>query len=366
MFNPGFKGKMRNSLLVGTAITLAAAASVIAIGSFALENRDRLAQNRGNFEVRNSKIYAPDGSEFLIKGTNINGPDYGWPGNTPSYVDLVADCWNFNTVRVNVRLLGGQISYDENGTIEEIIDIYTGRGLVTMVEAHDHTGSYYEGEDLETLKDFYRDLATTYKNNPYVWFNIMNEPGGHESSANIDKWLKVHQEVIQVIRDEVGADNMIVIDGHYWGQDVGEWNSKSVSSEKSAILGPSQKLINFNGKPYDNLVFSVHFYDQWKFSQTKMADYLDRAAAKNIPLIIGEYGIEKNAEFKSPVDFMFNTAVPRNIGRIVWAWWGGDNFELTTTDNGGGHHIDSCENPTNLTWLGEQVWKDNHGEYPRN
>ncbi|HEY9836398.1 MAG TPA: hypothetical protein V6D27_05835, partial [Vampirovibrionales bacterium] len=95
-------------------------------------------------------------------------------------------------------------------------------------------------------------------------------------------------------------------------------------------------------------------------------DYLDRAIAKNIPLIIGEYGVEKNAEFKSPVEFMFNTAVPRNIGRIVWAWWGGDNFELTTTDNGGGHHIDSCENPTNLTWLGEQVWKDNHGEDPRN
>ena len=356
---------MRTSILAFTALALAAFATVFAIGSFALDNRDLLAQNRGNFEVRNGKIHAPNGSEFLIKGTNINGPDYGWPGNTPSYVNLVADCWNFNTVRVNVRLLGGKISYEENGTIEEIIDTYTGRGLVTMVEAHDHTGSYYEGEDLEILKDYYRDLATKYKNNSYVWFNVMNEPGGHESSDNIDKWLKVHQEVIKVIRDEVGADNIIVIDGHYWGQDVGEWNSRMVSSDRSAILGQYQKLMNFNGKRYDNLVFSVHFYDQWRFSQTKMADYLDRAINQRIPLIIGEYGVETNGEYKSPVEFMFNTSVPRNLGRIVWAWWGGDRFDLTTTDNGGGHHIDNCENPTNLTWLGKQVWKDNHGEYPR-
>ncbi|HEY9844568.1 MAG TPA: PA14 domain-containing protein, partial [Candidatus Caenarcaniphilales bacterium] len=52
--------------------------------------------------------------------------------------------------------------------------------------------------------------------------------------------------------------------------------------------------------------------------------------------------------------------MPRKIGRIVWAWWGGDENDLTTSGNGGGWHINSCTNPTNLTWLGQQVWQDTH------
>ena len=332
--------------------------STTVIGCAVDLSQNPVVLSNGHFQVIEDKIYAPDGQEFIIKGTNINGPKFGWPGDTPGYVHLIADCWRFNTVRVNVMLFDGQ-PYAENGTIEQIIDAYTAKGIVTIVEAHDRTGKYYEGSDLEALKAYFRDLAIQYKNNPYVWFNVMNEPGGHSSSDEIEQWLTVHREVIEAIRS-VGADNIIVVDGHYWGQDVGEWNAKVVKVSKSAVLGHAQDLAKFNGKTFRNLVFSIHLYDQWDYSEAKLADYLKRVQDKQLPLIIGEYGAKKDGTFKSSVEFMFNAAVPRNVGRIVWAWWGGDDFELTTDDNGGGQHIDDCQNPTNLTWLGEQVWNDNH------
>lgn len=316
-------------------------------------------ENASGFQVVGNKIYDPDGAEFIIKGTNINGPKFGWPGNTAGYVNLVVDCWKFNAVRVNVNLFDGKIPYPENGAIESIIDTYTRRGIVTIIAAHDRTGSYYEGNELEALKTYYYRLARKYKNNPYVWFNVMNEPGGEDSSQRIDTWLKIHQIVIEIIRDRAGANNIIVIDGHYWGQDAKDWNANPVSDRESAILGDSDRLIRFNDKTYQNLVFSVHLYDRWDFGGEKMANYFDRVLAKNIALIIGEYGAEKEGKFQSTVEAMFEQAIPRKIGRIVWSWWGGDRFDLTTTDNGGAQHINDCNNPTNLTWLGQQVWRDN-------
>jgi hypothetical protein len=50
----------------------------------------------------------------------------------------------------------------------------------------------------------------------------------------VQKWLTMHQEIIEVIRDEVGANNIIVIDGQSWGQDMGSWNNNDISP--SSIL----------------------------------------------------------------------------------------------------------------------------------
>ena len=314
--------------------------------------------NAEAFSVRGSKILDPNGREFIAKGVNVNGPGFGWPGDTPGYANDIIERWNFNSIRLNVRELDpAPYKYSENGSIDEIVKAYTSKRAVVVLEPHENTGSYFTDSQLDKLERWWRYQAKRYKNNPYVWFNVSNEPGGSDSSENVARWLNQNQRIINAIRDE-GADNIIVVDGHYWGQDVGEWDSSPVESSKSAILGSSDRLKD----PTGNLVFSVHFYDQWIYGDRKMADYFDRAKKAGIPLIIGEYGAMKDGKFKEAVSSMFNTAVPREIGRFVWAWWGGDDFELTTSDNGGGQHTryDSQGVPTNLTQLGKLVWLDNH------
>ena len=306
-----------------------------------------------------TKIYDPNGREFIAKGVNVNGPGFGWPGDTPGYADEIIERWKFNSIRLNVKELDpAPWTYAENGTVDEIIDTYTDKGAVVVLEPHENTGGYFTGSQLDKLEQWWRQQADQYKDNPYVWFNTSNEPGGSNSSnsENVAKWVNQNQRIINAIRNE-GADNVIVVDGHYWGQDVGEWNSSPVKESKSAILGSSSQLKD----PEKKLVFSVHLYDQWIYGQSKMADYFDRVQAAGVPLLIGEYGATKDGKFKEAVSSMFKTAVPREIGRFAWAWWGGDDFELTTSNNGGGQHAqyDSNGNITNLTWFGKQVLADN-------
>jgi len=321
-----------------------------------------VAHAQDGFSVVGSKIYDPSGREFIAKGVNINGIRWVWPGNmtTSEHVTRIVDGFKFNAVRVPVSFEASQ--WDDN-TVEGLVETYTSRGLVVMFDAHDKIGGYFEGTELDTLKDFFRDLAIKYKNNPYVWFNVQNEPGG--TTLNREKWLKVHQEVIRVVRDEAGANNIIVCDGAAWGQDVGEWTSGDVRPEKSAILSYGRELLQFGGKSYSNVIFSVHAYDQWSQgsvpqNRSKMENFIQRVHAQGLALIIGEYGVENvNQDTWPGTQGAIAAAQSQEVGRFVWAWWGGDDNELTTGGNGGGQYLNNLTNPTNLSRLGQLVWDDN-------
>lgn len=312
---------------------------------------NRNARANGEFQVRGEYIYDPAGREFIVKGINKFTFDQG----SSRTIDQIKNDWKFNTVRLNYFLEG-----ESGQQLHSNIQALSQQKVVTIVEVHDRTGKYWEGGDLNQLKNWFRDLARRYKNNPYVWFNIANEPGGSKSTQQADKWIRQHQEVIKVIRNEVGASNPIVVDAHFWGQDVGEWNGSNVKEEKSAILSHGDQLKRFEGKSYDNIIFSVHMYDQWNFGEAKMANYLDRIEDKNHAVIVGEYGqINNGYDTKKATTAMFKVTAPREIGRIAWVWSAKDSNDLTTTKNGGGEHINNDHNPTNLSWLGQRVWADN-------
>jgi mannan endo-1,4-beta-mannosidase len=162
------------------------------------------------------------------------------------------------------------------------------------------------------------------------------------------------------VRDVAKADNIIIAEGAFGGQDSGNWNDGLVADANSAILSLSKDLLAFNGKTYKNIVFSIHTYDQWNFGDAKLADYFDRVQKKNLAMIVGEYGVQTNADTTAAFDSTLNTAVPRHIGRIAWHWDGSDGNKLTTANPGGGWQIDDCSNPTNLSYMGQKIWDDNH------
>ena len=313
------------------------------------------------FTVKGTKIYDPAGQEFVIQGVNINGLNWVWPRDMTQDADSIATCWKFNLVRVNSLLLPQDgPKWPDNNDLDKLVAEFTKRKVVVMFEAHDRTGGYFADSDLTTLVNWYKQLAQKYKDNPYVWFDVMNEPGA-ASSPDQATWLNVHQQVISAIRDQASASNMILVEGSAWGQDAGAWNSDPVPKANSSILQDGSNLITFNGKTYNNIAFSIHAYDQWKFGDARLADYLDRVLAQNLAIVVGEYGVRNaNQDTSQATESMFNVTVPRKIGRVVWHWFGGDENDLTTTNNGGGWYINSCTNPTNLTWLGQKVWSDTH------
>lgn len=319
---------------------------------------DALITSSGEFQVVGNKIYDPNNREFIAKGINVNGPGFGWPGNTPSYVDEITGDWGFNAIRLNVRSLQpSPYTYTENGTIDQIVQAYTNAGAVVMIEPHEKTGKYWEGTELTQVSNWFKDLATRYQDNPYVWFNTSNEPGGSTSVQDINKWLTMNESIIESIRS-TGADNVVVVDDHFWGQGSGQWNGNSVPQSQSAVLSQGKNLVNKLGADGNNIVFSLHTYDQWEYGDTKFNSYFDQAQNQGLAVVLGEYGSTTDGQYVKATQSALNTAVPREIGRFAWAWQGGDAWDLTTAGGGQNTRFDASGKPTNLTWFGQQVWND--------
>ena len=293
--------------------------------------------NNSNFQIIGNKIYDPNGQEFIIKGANM----FAWEGieNVHNYLNI----WGFNTIRVPNYLLG---SYEQPHpadndyrTNHKIVDAYTSQGAVVMFNAHDLIGSYYEDENWEILRHYWRDMAQEFQDNPYVWFNLHNEPGN--DVAQPEKWVNYHRELIEIIRAE-GANNMIVIDGEAWGQD---YHTQTIASSASEIMAGNE-----------NIVFSVHVYDQW--NSNDLGAYFDLLEAQNIPFIVGEYGSETNDNSTlAATEQMFPLVREREIGRIVWNAKADDLNDLTTGEKGHAEHFDGT-NTEILTELGQLVWQD--------
>ena len=290
-----------------------------------------------NFKIIDGKIYDPNGQEFIIKGGHM----FTWEGigNLHNYHNI----WGFNTFRIPNYLLGsyGQAHPGDNDyrTNDMIVDAYTSQGATVIFDAHDLIGSYYEAQNWEILKEYWRDMAQEFKDNPHVWFNLHNEPGNH--TAQGDKWVDYHRELIDVIRAE-GANNMIIVDGEAWGQD---YLTQTIASRANDVMVGNE-----------NIVFSVHVYDQW--SNNDLGIYLDQLQAQNIPVIIGEYGSETNDNSTmAATQQMFPSIQDREIGRIVWNLQSNDRNDLTTGYNGNAQYFNGT-NTEILTELGELVWND--------
>ncbi len=122
----------------------------------------------GEFHVSNGEIIAPGGTDFLAKGIDA------FPGQVDGNT-ILATFPGINMVRVAAT------PSTDPSTISALVQTLTAKKVV--VEIEDHSGDASNNTHLETGSaltsedDWYASLAATYKDNPYVWFGTMNEPG---------------------------------------------------------------------------------------------------------------------------------------------------------------------------------------------
>jgi len=351
-----------------------------------------VASTSHGFRVVGTKIIGPNGQPFIIRGVNVPGLNSPFPYKTVGHTHLIADVWKFNTVRVNCNLIAPGGAYHYSDDVDAIIRSFTQRRsnkVVVIVESHDLTGDFYgpgtshSHPTLAELSAWYKALAGRYKNNPYVWFNVTNEPGALR--GNESKWFDEHAAVIRAIRS-TGNMNPIMCDAAYWGQDI---NSDHFDRVDSAILTMGPRLLS-QPAPYNkNIIFSIHLYTEWtrpKNIQPVMEQWFAQARKENLAVIVGEWawgswdpkGITDVS--RAPLAF-FAFGPKQGIGRIYWSWFGSDNplcrhkmdpknpghvahdpFIQNWDDAGGGWEIDRTDGrrPTNLTPAGMLAWSDNH------
>jgi mannan endo-1,4-beta-mannosidase len=318
-----------------------------------------------NFSIANGVLYDPDGVEFIPLGANAHGSNWVWPvydgkkvsEQAESYVDV----WKFTAIRLNCCFDGGPCrgyrTYSDNNNIDEIIENFTAKKCVVQLEIHNFTGGYPGGSSLSALADWHAAYAKKYIDNPYVWFNVMNEPGG---SGNVSSnYFTVHKTVIEAIR-ATGNNNIIVCDGAAWGQDVGEWSANMVQEEKSGILKYGKDLFDLD--PVHNVIFAFHTYDQWGRSgnTAKMRDYISRIKEKGLYVHIGEGGSRSGGDENARATSTGLAVMKANrLGFLAWHWQPGDNFQLLK-DKRSGFLVNDPVAPTNLNWLGKPLWDYAH------
>jgi mannan endo-1,4-beta-mannosidase len=324
-----------------------------------------------NFSVKNSKIYGPDGREFVPRGVNVNGINWAWPGEVTQDGEKIIEWWKFNAVRINCFLFNGthhnHTNHKDNNDLDSMVRYFTSRKIVAMIDFHD---PLYMNDDLfakdtpelKKVSEWFAGLAEKYIDNPYVWFDCANEPGGScVSSSCGETWVKMHQNLIRAIR-ETGNKNIITVEGWNWGQDGGaRWSSSPVPTERSAILSYGDRVQEFDGKKQENVIFHFHTYDQWNYNVAKMKDYVDRVHANGWALINGEFGVWNGApNLKQSVSSAMQCYQENHLGFFVWSWYGGDGNQLVGGGRGG--NTNDKDNPTNLTWMGSQIWNATHTE----
>ena len=303
----------------------------------------------GKFDVRDDKIFDSAGIQFVPQGVNVNGPKWPWDRPTIPDAGLIADVWKCNIVRVNCwpEFVVNNLN---NLDLDGIVNAFTAKKVVVMLEDHHFTGRYPTPAELTTATNWWVTQANKYKNNAYVWFNLMNEPG--ENGVPVPaQWLNVHRAIIQAIRN-TGANNIIVCDEHGFGQANGFDNNAS-----SATLTYGETLTS----QFKNIVFSLHLYGNWIYGKERLDSYVDAAKAKKLVVMMGEYGVGNDYSMEVTSSIM-KVCIPKKIGRIAWHWAGVDLHKLVSTGSGGGFNIDNTSGakPTNLSFAGNLVWMDNH------
>lgn len=226
-------------------------------------------QQHGQLKVSGNKIVDKNGTPFQLRGMSTHGIQwYGDFVNKSSFTTL-RDDWNVNCIRIAMYTddnSGYQTKKDElkkivNNGIQNCIDL----GLYVIVDWHILSDGNPNAHRDEAII-FFRELATQYKNNPNVLYEICNEPNGNVSWNNDIK--PYCEQVIREIRTE--DKNAIVIAGTpTWSQQIDDAANNRLSD--------------------NNVVYALHFYANTH--KDALRNTLSTCVKdKNLPVLVSEFG----------------------------------------------------------------------------
>lgn len=254
------------------------------------------------FRTKGRQLLDANNQPFMIRG--INNPNIWFGDVAYDALDAIAET-GANCVR---------IVWQANGTAEDLDPILkrcVDLKMVPMIELHDVTGdttctkltmmaNYYLQSDVKKVLMRYEK---------YLLLNIANEWGDHTTKDTY--WRDSYLRCINLLR-EGGYNTTIVIDAPGWGQNI------------DPILNRGQQLINAD--PLHNILFSIHMYGSWN-SSDRIVEKLKNAAAKKLPLIVGEFGYNyadgaNNLNCQVDYETILKTCDELEYGYLPWSWTG--------------------------------------------
>lgn len=253
-------------------------------------------------QVIGPNICDADGNVFQLRGISTHGIQW-----YPQYINQelftqMRDEWKCNVIRIAnyVEEFDGYCAGGDQTKLNQLIDdavtYATNVGMYVIIDWH----VMREGDPRlhqDEAITFFDMMSKKYADNPYVLYEICNEPNG--KGINWDPIYEYADQVIPVIR--ANSPYSVII--------VGTPMYSAAPSE------PLRKELQ-----YENLAYAYHFYAK-SHRESRQAD-LKKAYEAGVPILVSEFGTVANSGSGAPDDEMADKWIEildeRGIGYICW------------------------------------------------
>jgi endoglucanase len=269
-----------------------------------------------------------------------------WTGATAVRIPLNEQCW----LGLGVKSRYGALTYRR--AVHALVDQLNARGLIAVLDLHRSAPGKAASRAQEQMPDrdhsveFWRQVATEYRDYPSVVFDLFNEPWPYGDVTSTQAWtcwrdggcLLPSQngegqyvaagmsELLGAVRG-VGAHNLVVLSGIHWAEQLDRWLEFAPADPAHNIAA------GFHNYPYNRFCVTQACYD------TVLAQ-----VAATVPLVAGEIGADNvgpdcNA-LPTPVtgfsSQIFDWLDAHHASYLAWSWnaWK-DPCSLVTDYNSG-------------------------------
>lgn len=266
-------------------------------------------------------------------GNTLEGPNEGDWGNPPVqeyYFDIYKN-EGFDFVRIPIRWdqhLGKTSPFKVDATwmnrIEQIIDWGLDRGLFIVMNSHHDSwikDTYSNPVNQARFDSLWSQIAVRFKDkSDHLIFEICNEPV-NMTKAQSDE---MHRNAIKIIR-KTNPARLIVFQGIDWGGSDGLINAEI----------PDDNYLIGSFHSYDPYLFGLEGKGTWGTTTDKnilkakfqaIKDWSDR---NNIPVLLGEFGCIKTADYNSRMKhYKAYMELASSFGFAPAAWEDGGDFKI--------------------------------------
>jgi endoglucanase len=393
----GCSGTASCSLNLATAVSVTAtftaaavtdALSIRASGGKLVDGKGNTVQLRGvnvsgleSVAIRGTSPANPWGAQT---GTQSNG------SGTPPW-SVMATTWAVNAVRIPLNeaswlglqctdvggagdtvvngvakpnLPGTTIKADPGGnyqaTVEQSVAAATAAGMYVILDLHwaapgtDCPFGQNPFLDSDNSLPFWTSIATKFRTNPAVIFELFNEPFRVFLTSSTDYWslwksggtfgeldtfgspsqvslswkAPSMQQVVDAIRTTAGATNLILISGENYSGDLSEW----LANVPTDTLTPAQIGAVWHAYPGYGAAVGTSAYLQPENASGDVWSEVQAIISAGYPVVITEFG-DQNASASAGAPFAANLlpwADTNGVSYLAWTWdpWPLSNFVL--------------------------------------
>ncbi|MWC30129.1 RICIN domain-containing protein [Paenibacillus sp. MMS18-CY102] len=276
-----------------------AAGNVSAVSNAVSVTTSSQPTTAAGFYINGTKLYDANGNPFIMRGINHA---YTWYKGQEEVAFPAIAKTGANTIRI-VLSDGQQWSKDSLAALQKLISLAEQNKMVAVVEVHDGTGSD-SAAVLENIANYWIEMKSALiGKESTVILNIANEWYGTWNGAG---WAAGYKSVIPKLRN-AGIKNTIMVDGAGWGQ------------YPQSIVDYGTEV--FNADPLRNTMFSIHMYEYAGGNAATVKSNIDNVLAKNLALVIGEFGIKHTNGDVDEATIM-SYSEQKGVGYLGWSWKG--------------------------------------------